>query len=84
MGCALFTLGFVDIRVDQNHRAFFSLWVANRWLAIRIDALGAFVVCSAATAIFAMRSLGLSVEAGAAGLCLTYALQFTDSLLVSE
>lgn len=65
-------------RVDTNHRAFFYLWVSNRWLAIRTDCLGAFVVFFCGLAIL----IGMgSIDAGLAGLALSYCLTFTDSVM---
>ncbi|KAJ3089424.1 hypothetical protein HK102_006441, partial [Quaeritorhiza haematococci] len=66
----------MEERVDHNHRAFFWLWVANRWLAFRIDVIAATVVFCAGMAV-----ISGSIPAGLAGLSLTYALQFTDALL---
>jgi len=63
--------------------AFFLLWVANRWLSMRIDLLGAFVVFFAGTAVVMSSGVG-GIDAGLAGLSLSYALTFTDALLVSS
>lgn len=66
-------------KVDANHRAFFWLWAANRWLAFRIDLVAACVVfCAGISVVFS------DIPAGLAGLSLTYALQFTEALLVSH
>ena len=65
-------------RVDDNHRAFFFLWVSNRWLSIRVDLVGNFVVLCSGIAI--LISLD-KVDAGLAGLALTFGLNFTDCLL---
>lgn len=64
-------------RVDANHRAFFWLWAANRWLSVRIDWVAAIVVFSAGMSV-----VFTNIPAGLAGLSMTYALQFTESLLV--
>ncbi|KAI9004026.1 ABC transporter type 1, transmembrane domain-containing protein, partial [Gaertneriomyces semiglobifer] len=68
-------------RVDTNHRAFFYLWVANRWLGVRVDFVGAMVSFAAAVAILATVHWGHGMDPGAAGLSLSYALTFTDALL---
>ena len=71
-------LNISETRIDANHRAFFWLWAANRWLAFRIDMIAAVVVFSAG-----MSAVFSDIPAGLAGLSMIYALQFTDSLLVS-
>jgi ABC-type multidrug transport system fused ATPase/permease subunit len=68
-----------NIRVDENHTFFYLLWISNRWLAIRIDALGSLIIVSAA--LFLILSID-TIDAGFAGLSLTYALSFTDNLIV--
>ncbi|KAJ3291882.1 hypothetical protein HK104_005738 [Borealophlyctis nickersoniae] len=63
-------------KVDGNHRAYFLLWAANRWLTVRTDLLGAFVAL--ATGIVVVEG---NLDPGWAGLALTYALSFSDALL---
>lgn len=65
-------------RVDTHNRPFIYLWAANRWLALRIDVTGALV--SFFAGVFIIASVG-KIDAGAAGLSLTYAVQFTGNLL---
>ncbi|CAN6616690.1 ATP-dependent bile acid permease [Trichomonascus vanleenenianus] len=65
-------------KIDTNNRAFFYLWVTNRWLAFRIDNTGGLVAFTAAASI--MLSLG-KIDAGWAGLSLSYALTFNDLVL---
>ncbi|KNE62659.1 hypothetical protein AMAG_07853 [Allomyces macrogynus ATCC 38327] len=67
-------------RVDAHHRPFFLLWSANRWLAMRSQALDALVVLASSVALLVALRLHL-VDAGWAGLALTYTLAFTDSVL---
>jgi hypothetical protein len=67
------------IRVDGNHRSFFYLWASNRWLCLRTDIISACVVFVSGCAIL----LG-NVEAGWAGLTLSYSLEFTECLLVKK
>lgn len=48
----------------------------NRWLGVRLEAMGATMNLAAALFIvFSKNSAGLSVKAGAAGLVLTYTQQ---------
>lgn len=65
-------------RVDTQHRPFIYLWAANRWLALRVDITGALV--SFFAAVFIVLSVG-KIDAGAAGLSLTYAVTFTENVL---
>lgn len=65
-------------KIDNNNRPFFYLWVANRWLHLRVDTAGSFV------SFFAGAFVILSVkyiDAGLAGLSLSYAISFTESAL---
>ncbi|KAI9094069.1 ABC transporter type 1, transmembrane domain-containing protein [Phlyctochytrium arcticum] len=68
-------------RVDTCHRAFIHLWISNRWLSVRIDFIGALVAFTSAMAILATLHWGQGLDAGAAGLSLSYALTFTEALL---
>lgn len=67
-------------RVDSNLKAFFPMISANRWLAIRLEFLGAVVIlASAGFAIISVTS-GSNLSAGMVGLAMSYALQITSSL----
>nr|POE56764.1 atp-dependent bile acid permease [Quercus suber] len=65
-------------RINTHSRPFIYLWAANRWLAFRIDVVGALVAFS--TGVFVITSVG-RVDAGAAGLAMTYAVTFTENVL---
>ncbi|MCJ1388337.1 hypothetical protein MMC18_001183 [Xylographa bjoerkii] len=65
-------------RINTHNRPFIYLWAANRWLALRIDWAGAFVAFFAGA--FVVANVG-RIDAGAAGLSLTYALTFNESIL---
>src|SRR5204863_8215493 len=65
-------------RVDTHNRPFVYLWATNRWLAFRIDITGALV--SFFAGVFVVLSVG-RIDAGAAGLSLTYAVTFTENVL---
>ncbi|KAF2205146.1 hypothetical protein GQ43DRAFT_437266 [Delitschia confertaspora ATCC 74209] len=65
-------------RINTQHRPYIYLWAANRWLAFRVDVVGAMV--SFFAGIFVVLSIG-SIDAGAAGLALTYAVTFTENVL---
>lgn len=65
-------------KINTQHRPFIYLWAANRWLAFRVDVVGALV--SFFSGVFVVRSVG-RIDAGAAGLALTYAVTFTENVL---
>ena len=65
-------------RVDTHNRPFIYLWAANRWLALRVDFTGALVAFFAGA--FVILSID-TVDAGSAGLSLTYAVMFTENVL---
>ncbi|KAI5459860.1 P-loop containing nucleoside triphosphate hydrolase protein [Mariannaea sp. PMI_226] len=67
-------------RVDANLRAYFPSISANRWLAVRLEFIGAIVILSAAGfAIFSVAS-NSGLSPGMVGLAMSYALQITTSL----
>jgi ABC-type multidrug transport system fused ATPase/permease subunit len=65
-------------KINTQHRPFIYLWAANRWLAFRIDVVGALV--SFSSGAFVIYNVG-HIDAGAAGLALTYAVTFTENVL---
>jgi len=65
-------------RVDTHNRPFIYLWAANRWLSLRVDFAGALVAFFAGA--FVILSIG-KIDAGSAGLSLTYAVMFTENVL---
>ena len=65
-------------KIDTNNRPFYYLWACNRWLSIRVDVGGALV--SFFAAIFVILNMD-SLDAGLAGISLTYAITFTDHVL---
>lgn len=64
--------------IDTNNRPFFYMWVANRWLSFRTDFVGSLVMLF--SGIFIMLSIG-KIDAGLAGLALSYAISFSESAL---
>lgn len=66
------------IAVNTANRPFIYLWAANRWLAFRVDVVGALV--SFFAGVFVVLSVG-KIDAGAAGLAMTYAVSFTENVL---
>ncbi|KAL4887673.1 hypothetical protein BJY04DRAFT_212701 [Aspergillus karnatakaensis] len=65
-------------RINYYNRPHIYLWASNRWLAFRVDIVGALV--GFVTASFVLLNTG-RIDAGAAGLSLTYAITFTENVL---
>ncbi|KAL8639872.1 MAG: hypothetical protein Q9226_008818 [Calogaya cf. arnoldii] len=65
-------------RVDTYNRPFIYLWAANRWLAFRVDVTGALV--SFFAGVFIILRIK-TIDAGAAGLSMTYAVMFSENIL---
>ncbi|KAJ2109796.1 Transporter of the ATP-binding cassette (ABC) [Coemansia sp. RSA 922] len=65
-------------KIDDNIRPFIYMWGANRWLSIRVDLAGALV--SFMAGLLALTTTG-RIDAGLAGLSLSYALNFTEHIL---
>lgn len=67
-------------KINTQSRPFIYLWACNRWLAFRADLLGDLVAFFAGVfIIFKVNSR--SIDAGSAGISLSYALGFTESVL---
>jgi ATP-binding cassette subfamily C (CFTR/MRP) protein 1 len=67
-------------RVDTNLRAFYPSISANRWLAIRLEFIGAIIILSSAGFIVISVTTHSGITAGMVGLAMSYALQITSSL----
>ncbi|KAL6879128.1 hypothetical protein J3F83DRAFT_725174 [Trichoderma novae-zelandiae] len=65
-------------KINLQSRPFIYLWACNRWLAFRADLLGNLV--SFFAGVFIIKNLG-KIDAGAAGISLSYALNFTENVL---
>ncbi|KAM5344772.1 hypothetical protein ACJ41O_010634 [Fusarium nematophilum] len=65
-------------KINAQSRPFIYLWACNRWLAFRADVVGDLV--SFFAGVFIILSLG-KIDAGKAGISLSYALSFTESVL---
>lgn len=65
-------------KVNTHNRPFIYLWATNRWLAFRVDCAGALVAFF--SAMFVVQNVG-KIDAGAAGLSLSYAITFTQNVL---
>lgn len=67
-------------RVDANLRAYFPSINANRWLAVRLEFIGSFIIFAAAGFAIISVATGSRLSAGMVGLAMSYALQITQSL----
>ncbi|KAF7543595.1 hypothetical protein G7Z17_g10612 [Cylindrodendrum hubeiense] len=67
-------------RVDANLRAYFPSISANRWLAVRLEFIGAIVILAAAGFAVITVTSGRFLAPGVVGLAMSYALQITTSL----
>lgn len=67
-------------RVDSNLKAFFPSISANRWLAIRLEFIGAVVILASAGFAIISVSNHSGLKPGMVGLTMSYALQITSSL----
>ncbi|KAK9781170.1 putative ATP-dependent bile acid permease [Seiridium cardinale] len=65
-------------KINTQSRPFIYLWAANRWLAFRTDCLGDLVAFFAG--VFVIFSIG-RLDAGSAGISLSYAIGFSDNIL---
>ncbi|RFU75401.1 atp-dependent bile acid permease [Trichoderma arundinaceum] len=65
-------------KINTQSRPFIYLWACNRWLAFRADLLGNLV--SFFAGVFIIINLG-KIDAGAAGISLSYAMNFTENVL---
>ncbi|KAN0111601.1 hypothetical protein V8E52_008339 [Russula decolorans] len=68
-------LDSLHAKVDLTTQMWYSFWMTNRWLLLNFDTLGAMSVL--VTTLFALSGL---VSAGTAGLCITSAMAFTNSI----
>ncbi|KAH6654420.1 metal resistance protein YCF1 [Truncatella angustata] len=67
-------------RVDSNLRAYYPSISANRWLAIRLEFIGAIIILSAAGFSIISVTNHSGLTSGLVGLAMSYALQITTSL----
>ncbi|KAI0460447.1 metal resistance protein YCF1 [Xylaria acuta] len=69
-----------EYRVDSNLRAYFPSISANRWLAVRLEFLGAVIILGAAGFAIVSVTNHSGLSPGMVGLAMSYALQITTSL----
>jgi ABC-type multidrug transport system fused ATPase/permease subunit len=64
-------------RVDENHRVSYPNIVANRWLAVRLETVGNFIILGSALFCVLGRA---TLSPGLVGLAVSYALSVTQTL----
>eukprot|EP01138_Halocafeteria_seosinensis_P001293 gb/GECG01001326.1/.p1 GENE.gb/GECG01001326.1/~~gb/GECG01001326.1/.p1 ORF type:complete len:1688 (+),score=180.73 gb/GECG01001326.1/:1-5064(+) len=66
-----------DDSLDRNQQAYFMYTTSNRWLAVRLELIGALIV--GGSALFAVIARG-TINSSLAGLSISYALGITQAL----
>lgn len=66
------------VKIDDNNKPFFYMWVTNRWLSIRNDLVGSLVIFFSGA--FVLYNIN-KIDAGLAGISLSYAIAFNESAL---
>ncbi|KAF9231441.1 hypothetical protein BU15DRAFT_90912 [Melanogaster broomeanus] len=62
-------------KIDTTTKMWYNFWMTNRWLLLNFDALGSLAILT--TTLFVLCGY---VGAGTAGLCITSAMTFTNSV----
>jgi len=71
----------VQSLIDESNRPFYLIHNCNRWLQLRLEALGAIIILAIGVVIVSGRDSSLiAMNAGLAGLLLTYAQQITQRI----
>ena len=64
-------------KIDAHARAFWYIWLFNRWMAFRLNAVGALFSILVATVIVSTRG----IDASLAGFTLSFALQYSSAIM---
>lgn len=64
------------IRIDEHARAFWYMWLFNRWLGFRLNIIGAFFTILVAAVI----AYATAIDASLAGFALSFALQYSTAV----
>ena len=64
-------------KIDNHSRAFWHMWLFNRWMGFRLNVIGAMFAVSVASIIVFTRS----IDAALAGFALAFALQYTNAVI---
>ncbi|KAJ1654030.1 hypothetical protein IWQ61_005966 [Dispira simplex] len=69
-----------ESRLEQNLRAYYPYVSLNRWLAVRLESIGSFIILGASLlSVITLIYLG-GTDAGLVGLSVSYSLNITQSL----
>lgn len=60
---------------DQNNKFFFTFWLCSRWLALRLDLLGASVVTCVSLIAALMVHYGMGIDGNLLGVAIVFSLQ---------
>jgi ATP-binding cassette subfamily C (CFTR/MRP) protein 1 len=72
-----------ESRLDRNQMCYLPSIAVNRWLAMRLELVGALIILT--TTLLAVTALVTTgVDAGLVGLVLSYALTTTSSLVIDD
>lgn len=63
-------------KIDAHAGAFWYIWLFNRWLAFRLNVIGAFF----ATLVAAVVVTTKGIDASLAGFALSFALQYSGAI----
>lgn len=69
-----------EFRVDRNQEAYFASIGANRWLAVRLELIGNFMILTAALLAVSSLAANRPLDSGMVGVLMSYALSITQSL----
>ena len=65
------------IKIDEHARAFWYMWLFNRWMGFRLNVIGAFFTILVAAVI----AFTKGIDASLAGFALSFALQYSNAVL---
>lgn len=77
MHCPYRFISDSEYRVDFNQKCTYPSIVANRWLGVRLEIVGALVIFFAALFAVLARDSDNGISGGSVGLSISYALQIT-------
>jgi ATP-binding cassette subfamily C (CFTR/MRP) protein 1 len=69
-----------EARVDRNQMCYFPSITCNRWLAVRVEFIGALVILLASASAVTLVTMGSGMDAGLLGLMMSQALSTTQTL----
>ena len=67
-------------RIDDHARAYWYLWLFNRWLAFNLNAISAIFAVLVSAVIVSTKA----IDASLAGFALSFALQFSSAMVSAD